>query len=251
VVFVLIPGGRAFQGAKVRREDPPIGDDVPVDSTLPRSTIFGPFQLDPFLIAKYEMTQAQWARLTGMKPSQHPPDDLGPVDSVTWIETDLWLRRAGMVLPTTFQWKYAARGGAMTRWHTGSERDSLAQYANLAGQEFSANRESPVKNERWNDGYEPPVAVGRFLPNGFGLHDAHGNVFEWSRDSHRTSVYEPRAGDGDNVQVISERFVVLKTQHGGSYRRDASTSLLDYDLPKTIHTRDYETGVRAARSLDP
>jgi formylglycine-generating enzyme required for sulfatase activity len=194
------------------------------------------------------MTQVQWARLSGTKPSQFRGGDVSPVDSVTWIEADLWLRRAGMVLPTAFQWEHAARAGTTTPWHTGANRASLEGYANIAGVEFERDdEESSVKHEAWNDKCEPPTAVGRFLPNGFGLYDVHGNVYEWIRE--RVAVF-PRPGDGDSLQVTSQA-PFLKSQRGGSYRRDAILAKVSKDIPKAADVRDYESGVRAARNLDP
>jgi formylglycine-generating enzyme required for sulfatase activity len=229
VVFVLIPGGRALRGSRLSESRPT--------------------QIDPYFIAKYEMMRGQWERLTGMRPSQHSNAPLGPVDCVTWTEADLWLRRAGMVVPTILQWEHAARGGTTTPWHTGSERGSLKGYANIAGSEFAKTGEAPVKHEDWDDGHEPPTEVGTFRPNGFGLHDVHGNLSEWTRDLRWTPLHEPRPGDGDNVQT-REGTTDLRGQRGGSYRRDAIISMISYDLPKLAQVRDYESGLRAARNLD-
>ncbi len=252
VVLVLVPGGRAYRGAKVRTDDPPFGDDVPIDENSSSPGLYEPVELVPYLIAKYEMTRGEWWRLTGMRPSQHPggeDDQDYPLDCVTWLEADLWLRRCGLDLPTGYQWEYAARAGSIWPWHTGRGRGSLEGYANLAGSEFTTHGEAPIKFEPWNDGSEPPTVVGSYLPNAFGLHDIHGNVFEWVRDAYRSSVFEARAGDGDNLQFSSDATRRLKVQKGGSYRRDAIMSKVAFDLTKSAEVRDYESGIRAIRTL--
>ena len=70
-------------------------------------------------------------------------------------------------------------------------------------------------------------------------------------DPGSVSASFPRPGDGDSLQVTSEEDPFLKSQRGGSYKRDAILSKISKDLPKTAHVRDYESGLRAARNLDP
>lgn len=252
VVFVLIPGGLSYRGARPDPVRPQFGNDNPIDRGLEESSLVGPVVLDPYFISKFEITRTQWQRWSGTRPSQHlGGGPLAPVDCVTWTEADLWLRRIGMLLPTTFQWEHAARAGTNSPWHSGIDRRSLASVANIAGAEFARDGESSIKHEDWSDGFEGPAPVGRFLANAYGLHDMHGNVCEWVRDRRATSIHIPRTGDGDNPQAVLESGVDLREQRGGSYRRDAVLAKVHMPLHKAKDIRDYESGVRPVRRVLP
>ncbi|MAG55761.1 MAG: hypothetical protein CMJ83_05680 [Planctomycetes bacterium] len=87
-------------------------------------------ELAAYLISKYEMTQAQWARITSERPSfyglgqsirGHEHDGRHPVEMVTWQETRHVLEKLGLELPTEFQWEHAARGDSHHSMWTGVE----------------------------------------------------------------------------------------------------------------------------------
>jgi formylglycine-generating enzyme len=108
-----------------------------------------------------------------------------PVVHVAYSDADAYARWAGKTLPTEAEWEYAARGGldgAVYAW--GNEltvRDQLM--ANFWQGEF------PWHNAK-TDGYEGTSPVGAFQPNGYGLVDVTGNVWEWTAD-----WYTPRHPD--------------------------------------------------------
>lgn len=100
-------------------------------------------------------------------------------------------------LPTEAEWEYAARGGTTTRFHFGNVEDDYCRYGNGADQ--AARRRVPGA-ETWqvlpcSDGYAYTAPARSFAPNGFGLHDTHGNVFEWTEDCwHDNYVGAPSDG---------------------------------------------------------
>jgi formylglycine-generating enzyme required for sulfatase activity len=152
LVFVLLPGGR-----------------VPVEvgkSAGPWNNV----DLVPFFLSKYEMTRAQWQRIsegwTGRFYDFDNSSPIHPADSVSWDDCQQFLGRlpGWIELPTEAQWEYGCRAGTTTPWWTGAEEASLEGAANI---------------RIWFS----PIAIGRLRANPFGLHDVHGNLWEWCQDA--------------------------------------------------------------------
>jgi formylglycine-generating enzyme required for sulfatase activity len=211
LVFVLLPGGTFVQGAQT---DDPAGLNYDPEA-YGRSE--GPphaVRLDPFLMSKYEMTQAQWRRLCGRDPSfwqeGTPRKECGhsllqPVEQVSWDAAYEVLTALGLELPTSAQWEYGARGGTSSARYTGGDALSLVGFENLAGSDAAGEVAEP-----WllpvRDGFIGPSPVGTFRANPFGLHDVYGNVQEWCRDSLPAVIDVPwyimaQARDGDGLRA--------------------------------------------------
>ncbi|MHC4416741.1 MAG: protein kinase domain-containing protein [Planctomycetota bacterium] len=189
LVFVLVPGGAFNMGSEPPSEDKPVGSP----NVDPHSTIEDDerpvhrVELEPFFVSKYEMTQAQWRRVTGENPSKWTPGRISiplwgntilyPVDTVSWVVGNRVLSCLGLTLPTEAQWEYAARAGTTTVWWTGEDWRSLRGAENL-----STRRRTPV---------------GSYRPNAYGLHDVLGNVGELVRDWYGSYELPPRCGDGE------------------------------------------------------
>ena len=139
-----------------------------------------------------------------------------PVEEVSWEMCDEVLTRLGLVLPTEAQWEYACRAGTSTPWWTGKKKASLPTAANLADR-FAEQIGAPASwpFETRDDGYTVHAPVGSFKANAFGLHDVHGNVFEWCRDWYGGFEIRVNAGDGER-QVPREgaRYRVIR---GGGF----------------------------------
>ncbi len=156
IIFVLLPSGTLPSSGSLGSE---------------RADRSAGVELAPFLLAKHEMTNAQWNRLAPRRKETMPEEDaLKPAGNVSWntIE-ESWARFLGWgSLPTSLQWEYACRAGTDTPWWTGADEGSLRDMENLALDDSST---SEMKR------------VGASGMNAFGLHDMQGNAWEWCADA--------------------------------------------------------------------
>jgi len=182
--------------------------------------------LSSFLISKHEITQAQWVAVMGSNPSDHQGDDLPVVDG-SWEDCRELCEQTGLSLPTEAQWEYACRAGTTTRFHTGEDETDLASIGWFGG----------------NSGYRVH-AVGEKPPNRRGLHDMHGNVFEWCRDVYDPSFYSKEEATEKNPLYASGRG--NRVVRGGLYSESARISRSACRFGYLPTTRDGDTGVRLA-----
>jgi serine/threonine protein kinase/formylglycine-generating enzyme required for sulfatase activity len=245
VVLVLVPGGSITMGPHH-------------DRTVTVS-------LSPYFISKYEMTQAQWKRLTGANPSAYGPDAewnpewpggppalTHPVEQVSWHDCVTWLPRAGLSLPSEPQWEYATRAGTQSFFSTGrDDAASLVGVANLRDKTFEEEGEIEVWGKPWNftDGSVAHWRVGSGAPNRFGLHDVHGNVSEWILDAY--ALYPERYSAPVTDRVAAASSDVKYVMRGGGWRsiaREARSGARFFFPPGFSGSG---LGVRPARAVDP
>ena len=197
--FVLLPGGAFEMGSP----DTEVGHDI-TESPLHNVT------LDSFLISKTEVKQAQYeavmaghASLSATPNAAGDPATVGddlPVGFVSWDDLndgDGFLARTGLVLPTEARWEYAARSGTSGSYGGTGFLDNMGWYAGNSG-----------------DALQDVNTQGG---NQFGLHDMHGNVWEWCRDNLGAYTLDVNAGDGER-QAPDAGFKVVR---GGSFASDA------------------------------
>jgi formylglycine-generating enzyme required for sulfatase activity len=227
--LVRIPAGAFVMGSPAsepRREEQELAHHVTVSRA--------------FDLARTEVTQDQWRRVMGTTPSHFARcgGDC-PVESVSLEEIREFLARLSarsplgpFRLPTEAEWEYACRAATRTAFAFG---DVLT--ASQANVDF-----------RW-DGTRMgpgafvggPTPVGRHPPNGWGIFDMHGNVWEWTEDEHcpypAAGVVDPRPSCGAALRVI----------RGGSWAfgPDSARCALRYThLP---NERGFSLGFRVAR----
>jgi TonB family protein len=157
-----------------------------------------------FLLGKTEVTQGQWKALMGNNPSRFSQcgDDC-PVEQVSWNEAQEFAlrlsRKTGKKyrLPSEAEWEYAARAGSSGTWSFGDDETQVGDHA-------------------WHNGNSQGKAqrVAQKRPNGFGLFDMHGNVWEWVEDCFQSN-YSGAPTDGSAWTTAGS--VCFRVLRGGSW----------------------------------
>jgi formylglycine-generating enzyme required for sulfatase activity len=246
--LVLIPPGTFLMGSPEAEED--------------RSADEGPLHevaiTRPFYLGIYPVTQEQFQRVMGTNPSYFCPggeskEDVAGLDTKQFpVENVLWKnalsfckklsalpeeKRCGRVyrLPSEAEWEYCCRGGAPSYqvFHFGNSLSSTQ--ANFDGN-------SPYGGADAGPYLERPCKVGSYTPNGFGLYDMHGNVWDWCNDWYGYWYYResPRA-DPPGPPGGSRRVI-----RGGSYSHFGSGCRSAYRLGTTLAYRSSFLGFRVA-----
>jgi sulfatase modifying factor 1 len=141
-------------------------------------------------MAKYETTQGLWKRVVGDLPGkltdELPADDDLPVGNVNFFEAETFcnkLTELGRLsrsfpegwefrLPTEAQWEYACRAGTTTATSFGDKLSN--KQANFKGVPYNGAEHGPSPGKA--------ARVGSYPANPWGMHDMHGNSYEWCRD---------------------------------------------------------------------
>ena len=198
-----------------------------------------------FAVGKFEVTFDEWtACVSDGGCNGYRPDDLGwgrsdrPVVHVSWQDAKAYVKWLSRKTDKTYrllseaEWEYAARATSRTMFPWGNSIGS--GYANCDG-----------CGSLWDDDLTAPV--GSFAPNAFGLHDMHGNVYEWVEDCWH-SDYQGAPSDGS--AWTSGGVCQVRILRGGSYD---DTPVLVRSANRDGNITDDRTnlfsGIRVARTL--
>jgi formylglycine-generating enzyme required for sulfatase activity len=236
--MVIVPAGEFMIGSPANEESRESDEGPQHKVTIAK----------PFAVGKFELTFAEWDACTAARGCQFKPEpDWGrgrqPAMRVSWDDAKeyvAWLskktRRTYRLLSEA-EWEYAARAGTTTPFSTG--RTITQVEANFNGNFTYGGSAKGVYRQK-------TVEVGSFKPNAFGLHDMHGNVWEWVEDCYQDRYTgAPTDGSARSSDNCGSRVV-----RGGSW----------LDFPRVLRSavrlwnppdrRDNVYGLRVARTLD-
>ena len=229
--MVVIPGGSFRMGCVS-------GQDC-YDNEHPVHTV----RVGSFELSKYEVTFEQYDRFTAAT-GRNPAGDSGwgrwrrPVINVSWEDTVAYVRwLSGQTgeryrLPSEAEWEYAARAGSVTAYSWGNEIGRNRANCDGCGSQWDNRQTAPV---------------GSFGPNGWGLHDMHGNVWEWVQDCWNGS-YGGAPSDGSAWERGDCSQRVLR---GGSWINLPRYLRSAYRNWITTTSRYVIDGFRVARTITP
>jgi formylglycine-generating enzyme required for sulfatase activity len=219
--FVQGTGYVTVAERKPRREDFP---DAPPENLVPGSVVFKPtpkpVPLNNHLQWWEYVKGANWRHPDGTE-SDWKGRAKHPVVHVAYEDAAAYANWAGKRLPTEAEWEFAARGGLSGQPYAwGRELKPGGKWAaNIYQGRF------PMRDTA-EDGFAGLAPVAQFPPNGYGLYDMAGNVWEWCSDWYRPDYYDtflalggvarnPR-GPADSFDP-AEPGVTKRVQRGGSY----------------------------------
>jgi len=180
-----------------------------------------------------EVTQEQYEAVMGENPSNFKGSDL-PVEQVSWADAVEFCKRlsekcgSAVRLPTEAEWEYACRAGTTTPFSFGET--IYTDQANYDG-DFAYGNGRPGEDR------QKTTPVGSFQANAFGLHDMHGNVWEWCGDWYDAASYAESPTSDPQGPAAGEFRVIRGGSWSGSpnFCRSADRAWLDPSLRYLIN----------------
>jgi uncharacterized protein (TIGR02996 family) len=195
-----------------------------------------------FFMGAHPVTQAQWHAVMGTDPSRFK-GPTRPVETVSWDDCQEFCTRltgqlngqATVRLPTEAEWEYACRAGTTTEYHFGDV--ITPELANYDGKySWNGSPKGPFRKETTD--------AGSFPANAWGLHDVHGNVWQWCANTY--AAYELSA----EIVDIEESNNNSRVVRGGAWDYDPidCRAACRYTIAPAV--RDLNFGFRVAFRLD-
>ena len=271
--MVRLPGGSFMMGS-------PEGEAGRASAEGPQHRV----SVRPFSISRTEVTVAEFGRFVaatgyvteaersggcftvsadGSKFEKRPDarwrtpgfaqDGTHPVVCVSWNDAVAyagWLsEQTGQRyrLPTEAEWEYAARAGSRQRYFWGDDPDAGCAYANGGDQSLAGRFPRAVNIMHCDDHAVYTAPAGRYQPNGYGLADMLGNVWEWTEDCWHDD-YTGAPGDGSAWLGASGGDCARRVLRGGSWSLEPRNLRSAYRYGGLAGGADVNVGIRLART---
>ena len=217
-LMVSIEGGRFEMGTEPH-------DAAHFCGETPRHTV----ELSPYTLSAVPVTNELYGLFDPRRRGLPAAERRLPAVDVTWVEAVLFATWVGCSLPTEAEWEHACGAGSSSEWCCGSREEELRRHAWYS--------ES-------SGGHMHEVATRE--PNGLGLFDLHGNVWEWCADTYADDFYE-RSPMEDPMNVSLDGAVASKVCRGGSFHALAEMCRTRYRQHEPSDSWASDLGFRLVR----
>jgi formylglycine-generating enzyme required for sulfatase activity len=232
--MVLIPAGEFWMGqTQVWIRDALEWTERDRLDAVPAHLVY----LDAYYFDKYEVTNEGYARFadaTGRRKPWHWtggkfPDskDKMPVYNVNWADAHAYCSWAGLRLPTEAEWEKAARGGLDRKLYPWGD-----EFGPKPGGRFGDGRVQTGEKKAHYSFPDGPAKVGSYPPNGYGLFDGTGNVWEWTADWYGRNYYS-ESPEKNPAGPESGVYRVIRGASWGDAERTPTMSVM------SLHFRNY------------
>lgn len=228
--FVWIPPGNFMMGS-------PMEENLRKDKELQHKVTL----TKGFYMGVYTVTQEQWKEIMGNNPSKFKGEKNLPVEHVSWNDCQEFIKKLREKdkklyrLPTNAEWEYACRAGTTTPFSFGDT---------ISTDQANYNGNNPYGSGKKGVYRVKTTPVGTFPANAWGLHDMHGNVWQWCQDwfgeYSQKEVVDPQGPETETRRV----------ERGGcwgSYPEDCRSAHRTWHYPGD---RNLEVGLRVCFSLE-
>lgn len=232
--WVNIPAGEFWMGSEDGESD-----EQPVHLV----------RLDAFQMGRYEVTNRQYAQcvragICGKPGNQrYNAEDyaLHPVADVSWYDSQTFCDWAGGRLPAEAEWEYAARGGLDREPYPWGDDQAVCTTGAKNGANYGANY--------GGEGClgDTTLPVGSFAPNGYGLYDAAGNVWEWTADWYDDTYYQTYPVDQWPPNPAGPENSDRRVLRGGSWSNDPNYLRVSNRIRNDPSLWDLSFGFRCSR----
>ena len=218
--MVLIEGG-TFEMGSITGGD----DEKPVHIV----------RVDNFYMCKFEVRVKEWKQLMGSNPSYFVGCDDCPVETVSWNEIQIFIKKLNELsgknfrLPTEAEWEYAAKAGK-----------------HISYNDFSGNKEIGAVGWFRDNSDAAPHKVGLKSPNANGIYDMTGNVWEWCSDWYQVDYYAVTPRENPQGPQTGEK----KVLRGGSWNNFVKHSKVTYRDTFESDFKTYDYGFRLCYSKE-
>lgn len=190
--------------------------------------------VDGFWIGIFEVTQAEWKKVMGYNPSFFNKGSTYPVENISWNDVQIFIKKLNQMnggktayrLPTEAEWAYACRSGGKDEMFSGGNQAYLVAW-------YKRNSKRTTHT------------VGKKLPNGLGLYDMSGNVYEWCADVYFEDAYKRHQKQNPVITSGGSQRVC----RGGSWFHPEKESRCANRNPFDADTPYYHVGFRLVKEL--